>query len=70
MYIIYDKHENRYKLSGSIKVVSEITKISVHSLYNTFSREGFERYENRYYLIIKSEVIRSKREKTKENGGD
>lgn len=57
-----NKQTNEIVVFGSLTAVAYGTGISVHKLYYHFSRKKKERYEDLNHLIIKTELIRSKRD--------
>jgi len=59
MYLVVKKKGDPV-ICGSIKAVSQVTKISVHTLYYRLSKLKEKRYKDGNYIVIPSKVIRAK----------
>lgn len=53
-----DKTNNKAKIFGSLKALSDYTKINLDSLYYHFSREKKKEWQNSRFRIVKTEIIR------------
>lgn len=59
MYIVIKKKGDPL-ICGSIKAVTQQTKLSENVLYRTFSRKKLKKHISDDYIIIKSKIIRAK----------
>lgn len=59
VYIYRNRITKEMRVFGSLKALSDETKINLNSLYNTFSRKGLNETCNCNYRIVKTKIERA-----------
>lgn len=59
VYVYINKGTNKITSYGSIQALSSHENIKKDNLHTHFGRKGNTEYENDYYRIVKTDIIRS-----------